>query len=61
MALWSLADHDMLSQLNLIRNLRDAGHVECDVGCGSVLDMQQDEYLGAMERLYAPAVTASAS
>lgn len=44
--------HDMLSQLNFVRNLWLRKRIQVDPECSKVLEMSNEEYLKAMERIY---------
>jgi hypothetical protein len=46
------AHHNMLSQLNFIRNLWINGKIEVDEDCAKVINMSNDEYLEKMENIY---------
>ncbi len=46
------AHHNMLSQLNFIRNLWINGKIELDEDCAKVISMSNKEYLKEMENIY---------
>lgn len=46
------AHHDLLSNINFVRNLWLNGNIEVDTECAKILKMTNDEYLCEMERLH---------
>ncbi|MFW5886674.1 MAG: hypothetical protein ACOCUL_02850 [Bacteroidota bacterium] len=49
---FGFAHHDLLSQINFVRNLWINGKIQVDNGCKKVLNMSNEEYLKQMERKY---------
>lgn len=45
--------YDLLSQVNFVRNLWEAGLVEVDESCQEMLSLTSHDYLSAMEDIYA--------
>lgn len=48
----SFAHHDCFSQINFTRHLWDAGLIEADPVCREVLQLDPEEYLEALKRIY---------
>jgi len=48
----AFAFHNILSQVNFIRNLHKTGRIELDQACLDVINMDESELLNAYELIY---------